>query len=206
MDGRQPPCSIESNLFFRDDEAGNFQHAREAGQQEAETAVKRMGERGFTAPGSIVYYDLESFDASDRTCLAATKVFVSSWDRTLHNIYGVSSGLYGPTGGASLKQFWNIPFNPDDLWFSEVYVLKKEVPDNHERRDINEERESVWNPKKVLLPEELWPERRLHQWEKDEPYKRSYSPAHTYHFDISCAMGLVVGSGGKRATPACHSK
>ncbi len=211
MDGRQPPCSIQSTLFFRDDGTNGFRHAREAGEIEAEAAVKNMKELGFTVPGSIVYYDIESFDSEDQLCLNATKEFVASWDRTLQSRWGVSAGLYGPTGGSDLKAFWSIEPKPDDLWFSETYVGEKEVPIPQERVETNQEYESVWNPSNVhpsnpTLPESFWPNRRLHQWEREEPFKQIAAPHKKYHLDITCAMGLVAGSGGKKPESRCQAK
>jgi hypothetical protein len=202
MDGRQPPCSTESEIFFRDDPANNYGHAREAGALEAIAAVKNMRELGFTGPeGSIVYYDIEPFHWDEYPgCLAATKEFVASWDRTLKNRFGVSAGLYGATGASDLRAFWSFKDKPDDLWFSETYVGPEEVPEKHERREINEKYKSVWNPSNLhpnspALPDEDWENRRSHQWERDYPYHEEHAPYRHFSFDLDCAMGLVAGSG-----------
>lgn len=216
-DGRQPPCSKESKVFFNDDAANNYGHAREAGALEAIAAVKRMRELGFTDPeGSVVYYDVEPFKWEEfPRCLNATKQFVASWDRMLQSRFGVSAGLYGSTAASDLRAFWSIEDRPDDLWFAEQYVGEKEVPEKHERREINEEHKSVWspsilNPKNPVLPDEYWPNRRSHQWEKDYPYKENDPPHMRYHFDLTCAMGLVAGSGIEgpepKNEPLCQAK
>jgi hypothetical protein len=204
MDGRQPPCSEESTLFFSEDPTNGFRKAREAAAQEVETAVKKMKELGFTTPGSIVYYDIESFvpDADHPHCLAATKEFINNWDRKLLLSYGASSGLYGPTNGAKVKEFWNLEYNPDDLWFSEYQ--------EENNRKLNEEWMSVWavpnnRPPKNRLPDNFWPVRRLHQWEKDAVYESTVT-GKEFKFDLSCAMGLVAGSGEKREETRCQAK
>jgi hypothetical protein len=209
MNGRQPPCSKESKIFFSANPANNYGRAREAGEVEANIAVKRMKEHGFTGPegGSIVYYDIESFYWEEYPgCLDATKQFIASWDRTLKNRWGVSAGLYGPTSGSNLRAFWTSKDKPDDIWFSETYVGEKEVPEKHERREINEEYKSVWSPsmlhpKSPALPDEDWENRRLHQWERDYPYKENLFPHTQFHFDLNCAMGLVAGLGVEREEP-----
>jgi hypothetical protein len=114
-----------------------------------------------------------------------------------------------------LRAFW--PFNdkPDDLWFSETYVGEEEVPEKHERREINEKHKSVWNPSILHpsdpdLPDEDWPSRRSHQWERDYPYKENSFPHTRYHFDLTCAMGLVAGLGIEgpepKNEPLCQAK
>jgi hypothetical protein len=209
MDGRQPPCSREStspSVHFSENPSDNFRKARVEAAEEVDTAVKRMREVGLTTPGSIVYYDLESFtqSAEHPNCLAATKEFVNNWDRRLKEAYGATSGLYGPVEGAHVDQFWTLNFRPADLWFSEIQVGEEEVPNLKERREINEKQESVWAVPSERLPPNHWPDRRLHQWEKDAPFKtESGKPL---HFDFSCAMGLVAGTGGKRSKAACQAK
>jgi hypothetical protein len=191
MNGRQPPCSVESITFFSDDPTNNYQKAREQAANEVDVAVRRMEELGFTTPGSIVYYDLESWDDTDANCKAATEAFINNWDRRLLLEYEASSGLYGPVLGAHLDNFWTLNYNPDDLWYSEV---RGADPDEYQ---------SVWAVPTSRLPESHWPERRLHQWKKDIPYNIS---GENYVFDYNCALGLVAGSGGKRDQPQCQAK
>lgn len=198
MDGRQPPCSSESKSYFSEDPAHGFRKAREQAASEVDTAVKRMAEVGFTAPGSVVYYDIESFnqDTEHPNCLAATKEFVNNWDRRLKMAYGVTAGLYGPVQGAHVDAFWNLNYRPDDLWYSEI-----QLP---EQRELNEEHESVWAVPPGRLPDDHWPDRRLHQWEKDVPFKNGSGKP--FHLDFTCAKGLVAGTGEKREEPRCQEK
>lgn len=205
MDGRQPPCSIDSTspaVHFSEDETEHFLKAREEAAEEADTAVERMKALGFTTPGSIVYYDIESFANTPEHphCLAATKEFVNNWDRRLKEAYGVSSGLYGPAGGAQVDEFWNLPYNPDDLWYSETQA-------NGDLK-LNEEHESVWAVPKNKIPDDHWEHRRLHQWERELrlTFQYPHSKETEYHIDLSCAMGLVAGSGEKREEPKCVAK
>jgi Domain of unknown function (DUF1906) len=200
MDGRQPPCSEESTTFFSEDPTNGYQKAREQAANEVDVAVRRMEELGFTTPGSIVYYDLESWTFTGKKgeehphCAAATYAFVNNWDRRLLLEYEASSGLYGPIEGAHLNSFWTEEaerYRPDDIWISEV------------RGADPDENQSVWAVNKTNLPETHWPDRRLHQWKKDIPY---LIEGKTYKFNYTCSLGLVAGSGGKRDQPECQAK
>jgi hypothetical protein len=191
MDGRQPPCSVESTTFFSSDPTNGYQKAREQATNEVDVAVRRMEELGFTTPGSIVYYDLESWDDTNANCKAATEAFINLWDRRLLLEYEASSGLYGPVVGAHVNDFWTLNYNPDDLWYSE------------ERGTDPDENQSVWAVPTSRIPESHWPDRRLHQWKKDVPY---HINGEEFGFDYTCALGLVAGSGGKRDQPECQAK
>jgi hypothetical protein len=126
----------------------------------------------------------------DPQCLAAAKAFINNWDRRLKEAYGATmTGLYGPSEGAHVKQFWNLNYKPDDLWFSEVQ--KRE---GH-RFVENEEHQSVWNVPKSRLPEEYWINR-LHQWEVNGNYIADNGDETP--LDLDCARGYIAGSGEDR--------
>ena len=206
MDGRQPPCSIEStdpSIHFSDDPTEEYRQAREEGAVEANLAVKRMKELGLTTPGSIVYYDFESFHYENAQCLAAAKAFINNWDHRLQETYAAKAGFYGPAEGADVDAFWNLNNRPDDLWYSETWALS--VPAN---LGINAKHRSVWAVPTTRIPENHWSERRLHQWVRNVGawYKNSEGKKITYEVDINCAMGLVAGSGEKRPEPKCQEK
>ncbi len=200
MDGRQPPCSIESTsptVHFSEDPTSGFRKAREEAAEEADIAVKRLNEGGFTTPGSIVYYDFESFDIKDPDhphCLAAAQAFINNWDRRLELFYEVKAGLYGPAGGANVDEFWNLENRPADLWYSETQ--------GEGAFKLNKEHDSVWSVPKGRIPDSHWPERRLHQWEKEIHLK---TPNGIYKLDLTCARGLVAGTGGQRGKSECFA-
>jgi hypothetical protein len=213
MDGRQPPCSKEStdpSLHFSANPAEGYREAREEAAAEVNLAVKRMKELGFTTPGSIVYYDFESFDQAatpNPNCLAAAKQFINNWDRRLKEAYGAKSGFYGPTVGAHVKEFWGLEYPPDAVWFSETQAEGKG------RLAINAKWKSVWavpneREPKNRLPADHWPERRVHQWEKEQNLIIPVGGKEVkYPLDFNCAMGKVVaGSGEKKEQQKCLTK
>jgi hypothetical protein len=204
MDGRQPPCGGETTYHFSDSPTDEYRAARRAAAEEADTAIIRMKQLGF-GPKSIVYYDFETFDQiegnpnpnPDPQCLAAAKAFINNWDRRLKEAYGAKSGFYGPVVGAHLKEFWNLNYKPDDLWFSEVQ--KREGP----RFVENEEHQSVWDVPESRLPEEYWINR-LHQWEVNGNYIADNGDETP--IDLDCARGYIAGSGEDRPEPKCQAK
>jgi hypothetical protein len=206
MDGRQPPCSMETTdptKHFSDDPTEEYRQAREEAAVEANLAVKRLKELGMTPPGSIVYYDFESFNYENAQCLAAAKAFINNWDHRLQEAYEVKAGLYGPAEGADVDAFWNLNNRPDDLWYSETWA--QSVPAN---LGINYKHRSVWAVPTTRIPDSHGSARRLHQWVRNVNawHINSEGKKIPYEVDINCAMGLVAGSGGKRPEEKCQEK
>jgi photosystem II stability/assembly factor-like uncharacterized protein len=89
--GPQAPCSDYRIKF----DAG-VTTAFAQGRQEAAQALATAQTLGLTTaehPGTVIYYDLEAFDDSDATCVAAAQAFVRGWSTELR-ARGSLAGLY----------------------------------------------------------------------------------------------------------------
>jgi hypothetical protein len=131
----------------------------------------------------------------DPQCLEAAKAFINHWDRRLKEACGATSGFYGPTVGAHVKEFWKPKLNypPDDLWFSEV-----QQREGKGSFATNKEWQSVWKvpnnrPPENRLPADHRPNRRLHQWDTNLTYE-TFGTEDVTEIDLDCAMGVVAGS------------
>ena len=65
--------------------------------------------------GTIIYYDMESFDTKDESCIEAAKAFVSGWSDHLRRA-GSQSGLYGSACLPRMDTYAGIANPPDAIW------------------------------------------------------------------------------------------
>ena len=71
----------------------------------AAAAAQALGLAQVDRSGTIIYYDLEGFDA-DAGCLAAAQSFVSGWTERLHTLSN-QAGLYGSACNPRMERFAN---------------------------------------------------------------------------------------------------
>ncbi len=90
--GPQAPCTGFINRF-----SYNTTTAYQQGQNEAISAFQTLLNLGFgsNALGTPVVYDMENFDTSNGSCVAAVKSFVAGWDYDLHISPAQRAGYYG---------------------------------------------------------------------------------------------------------------
>ncbi|MDQ1618771.1 MAG: hypothetical protein QOE19_1340 [Actinomycetota bacterium] len=111
--GLQAPCSTYPN---RVDPAS----AAAQGSASADDAIAILTSLGL-GTGSVVYFDMEAFDYTNASCLAAVQTFLDSWTVRLH-ARNYLSGIYtsSNTMKATLvdKQGDATFHQPDDIWFA----------------------------------------------------------------------------------------
>lgn len=111
--GPQAPCTDYQVRFSADVNA-----ARAAGQTEAAQALAVAQTLGLAAAerGSVIYYDLEAFDASDATCTAAAQAFVQGWSAAVR-AGGSLAGLYTSACWPDLGLYAAVE-PPDAVWMA----------------------------------------------------------------------------------------
>ena len=139
--GHQAPCSTYINVI---DPANAYLQ----GLLSADDAVANATSLGL-APGSPIYFDMESYDTTAPGCSLAVLTFLNGWTAKLHTL-GFTSGVYSSaaTGVTDLVLNYNNPqFNrPDNIWFARWNSVHSVSPD-------------------FYLPTGYWePHRRLHQY------------------------------------------
>jgi hypothetical protein len=179
--GKQPPCS---SLPYRmsGDATNSYQAARNEAANEVDTAVGVANSRGFTSPGTILYYDLEAYETENSNCNAATRAYINVWSKRLQETYGAKSGLYGSACGSLVNQFWTVSYPPNDAWFADwngtgsVYAV-------------------------ACTNKERWEQRRFHQYRGEAWVKYGET---LLQIDVDCAYGIVAGWGQGDET-VCYS-
>jgi hypothetical protein len=114
--GPQASCTQLTNTTVIDPA-----NAAAQGEAEAASAVAAAQEFGY-APGTPIYYDMESYNTAAAGCSQATLTFLGGWTAGLHSA-GYLSGVYSSaaTGIADLaSQYTNTSYqSPDDVWFAD---------------------------------------------------------------------------------------
>ena len=93
--GRQASCSPPGYYRGKRISAGparDYARARAQGAKAARSGAKAVRRLGI-GRGSVVWFDLEHFDLSNRRCRASAMAFTSAWTRQLHR-QKFRSGLY----------------------------------------------------------------------------------------------------------------
>jgi hypothetical protein len=86
------------------------------GLAEATAAIAVAANLGLTRPdhsGTIIYYDLEYFDATNTACHNAARAFIAGWTAQLRGTNNLA-GVY--SNGPILNGFADIPNVPDAIW------------------------------------------------------------------------------------------
>jgi hypothetical protein len=88
------------------------------GVSEANAAVDTALTLGLTladASGTIIYYDLESYDTNNAACRTAASSFISGWSGQVR-ARANQAGVYGAPCSSALSDFANISNVPDAIW------------------------------------------------------------------------------------------
>lgn len=113
--GRQAPCTNFQNRISYDASTAAAQ-----GRAEAIDAVAKASALGMVAP-STLYSDIEGYDNTNSSCVAAVLSYVSGWTYALH-ARAYQSGVYSSasSGIHDLSAHYNSATyrRPDDLWIA----------------------------------------------------------------------------------------
>ncbi len=113
--GPQAPCTS-----YRARYSSNPSDAFAQGRAEADAALaaaKTVGLSEADGSGTIVYYDMEAYDGSDESCVAAAQAFVSGWSSRLRE-RGSQAGLYGSACNPPMGRYASIAAAPDAIWMA----------------------------------------------------------------------------------------
>ncbi len=113
--GPQAPCTN-----YRARYSSNPSDAFAQGRAEADAALAAAQALGLSAAdgaGTIVYYDMEAYDGSDESCIAAAQAFVSGWSSRLR-VRGSQAGLYGLACNPPMGRYAATADPPDAIWMA----------------------------------------------------------------------------------------
>jgi hypothetical protein len=106
--GPQAPCSSFGSRMSYDTATAFAQ-----GKTEAHAAVQKEAALGMDTLNAPVIFDLEAYDTSNASCLAAVKSFITGWTTQLHIAPAQQSGVYGSGCGSGVGQFATLNPPPD---------------------------------------------------------------------------------------------
>jgi len=112
--GPQSACSAICSSLINNDTTTAYNQ----GVNEANAAIDAASNLGLTLAdksGTIIYYDLESYNTTNTACREAAKAFISGWTAQLH-ARGNQSGVYGSSCASAISDFASISNVPDAIW------------------------------------------------------------------------------------------
>lgn len=119
---RYPKYGARIDPTISADATSDYAKARAQGKLEAERAVAAAKAIGIVAR-STLFYDLEAFDISVRSCKASAIRFVHGWSKRLHEL-GYKAGFYS-SAASGIKMMDDVRRNyagqfvlPDTLWIA----------------------------------------------------------------------------------------
>ncbi len=113
--GPQAPCTN-----YRARYSSNPSDAFAQGRAEADTALAAAKTAELSeadGSGTIIYYDMEAYDGSDESCVAAAQAFISGWSSRLRE-RGSQAGLYGSACNPPMGRYASIAAAPDAIWMA----------------------------------------------------------------------------------------
>ena len=113
--GPQAPCT-KYKVRYSDNPSDAFAQGR-AEADAALAAAKAVGLSEADGSGTIIYYDMEAYDGSDESCVAAAQAFVSGWSSRLRE-RGSQAGLYGLGCNPPMGRYASIGAPPDAIWMA----------------------------------------------------------------------------------------
>jgi peptidoglycan hydrolase-like protein with peptidoglycan-binding domain len=182
--GRQASCASRKHYGPRRisaSRADGYAEARAQGRAAAEGAVRAARELGI-ARRSVLWFDLEHFDADDRACRLSALAFTSAWTRTLHRL-DHRSGLYSSVSSGiavlddARREQPGRYHLPDYVWIAEW-----------------DGEDTVRSPS---LPEEgWWPHRRVRQYRGPHTETHAGSRINVDSNYLSTGRGTLGGKAG----------
>ena len=106
--GPQASCSSFSSRM-----SSNADTAFQQGKDNALAAYNRIVSLGMSTDNTPIIYDLENYDTSNSTCVAAAKAFIRGWTTQLHLAPAQKSGVYGSACASGLSNFASLSPPPD---------------------------------------------------------------------------------------------
>ena len=137
--GPQAPCSVYRSRFSSD--PGSQAHGQGIAEAEAAGSRQVAWVKRSERIGQMIYYDMESFDPLDQSCITAAQAFASGWTSRLHES-GSQSGIYGSACSPSIDHYASVAAPPDAVWAAQW------------NRDAFDPNMSVWGI--FCLDDSLW--------------------------------------------------
>jgi photosystem II stability/assembly factor-like uncharacterized protein len=177
--GLQAPCSsFLPEKRMSADAAIAFRQGRSEADAAANASIS-FGLTDGTKP-IIIYFDLESYSASDTACQATVKSFLNGWTQRIHEL-GHTSGVYG--GCRTAPEDWiALAYPPDDIWIANWFSERKYNPNA-----------SAYDLCNKAIPNDVWPNRRIRQYSGDHTETWGNGTiTRTLNIDSNVANGQVV--------------
>jgi len=174
--GPQAPCVNQSGLSHLSTSTST---AFSQGESAAINAYDRIVALGMNTNTPIAY-DMEAFDTTNSSCLAAVKSFMEGWDAQLAVSPPQKPGYYGSSCASDPTAMWSISPAPYYIWGadygtgSDVYTMG-------------------------CVSTSIWP-RRLKQYTGGSSVTEN---GVTLNVDKDCAYGPVYGSGETVISGTC---
>jgi len=110
--GLQAPCTT-----FQSRMSSNTSTAHRQGVTAAENVFTDLVNLGIgnNAAGTPVYFDLEAYDTSNSSCVAAVKSFMQGWVSQIHVAPAQLAGVYGSACGSDLNALFSLSPRPDAI-------------------------------------------------------------------------------------------
>lgn len=116
--GPQAPCTNFRKRFSLDPAIAYAEGVDNANQ--AINAARQLGLTKSDGSGTVIYYDLEYFNA-DAACSEAAKAFIRGWTTRLQGM-GNKSGIYATSGNLNTNKIYALSPAPDAAWIAEWYL------------------------------------------------------------------------------------
>jgi hypothetical protein len=135
-------------------------NAYQQGQDEASAAATAAN--GYGLAGTIVYYDLERYDAPSSTAHNDAKSFIRGWVDGMRS-RGLQAGVYMHIHNAvdDLASLWGNASAPDAVWIAKPFTQRPQLPPNFSTFGLADG--------STPFPDSLWPsDQRLRQYYLDQ--------------------------------------
>lgn len=113
--GPQAACSTLGSRHSMD-AAMAYNQGRDEARQ-AIAAARTLGLTDAAGQGTIIYYDMESFNTNDSTCRTAVASFLSGWVEEMHTQQN-QAGIYGSACTSAASDWASMSHLPDSVWLS----------------------------------------------------------------------------------------
>jgi len=179
--GLQAPCTSFANRM-----SSNPTTAFNQGVSAAQGVFSDLVNLGIgnNASGTPVVADMEAFDTSNSTCLAAVKAWVRGWVSQLHVSPAQVAGYYGSTCGSAVDAMWSLSPRPDFIHGADY--------------DLNPPVSAM-----ACVASSHWVDNRLKQ------YQGGHNETHngvTLNIDSDCANGPTAAGGHLYPNSSCLTR
>jgi hypothetical protein len=111
--GPQAPCTTFTHRISYDPTQAYLQGRSEA--ELASTAARNLGLANQDLGGTLIYYDIEAYSATNTACITAVGSFINGWTQRLHEL-GSRAGVYASACNPPPTYMTTLANVPDYFW------------------------------------------------------------------------------------------